>query len=167
MASFDTTPESLNQTIQTLIAANHPELVEANVTVDTIFAFDDKGGFPVKTNGYPSSANIKISNLKSRVKGAADAEICIDRDAFNAMTEGQQQALLDRELHKIMIKRDKEGTIKIDDASRPVLKIKKFDYMLGWFKEIAIRHKENSPELYQAKLLWKNDSKTFFPSLNI
>lgn len=165
MPQFDIAPESINETIQNLIAANHPELVEANVTVDTIFAFDDKGGFPVKTNGYPSAANIKISNLKSRVKGAADAEICIDRDAFNAMTEGQQQALLDRELHKIMIKRDKEGTIKIDDASRPVLKIKKFDYMLGWFKEIAVRHGADSPEVYQASILWQKDGRTFFPKV--
>lgn len=70
MPSFDITPITLQETIQSLITANHPDLVEGNVTVDTIFAFDDKGGFPVKTNGYPSSANIKVSNLKGRVKGA-------------------------------------------------------------------------------------------------
>jgi hypothetical protein len=165
MASFDTTPESLNQTVQSLIEANHPELVEANVTVDTIFAFDDKGGFPVKTNGYPSSANIKINNLKSRIKGAADAEITIDRDAFNSMNEGQQQALLDRELYRLIVKRDKEGNVKVDDADRACLKIKKFDYMLGWFKEIAVRHGADSPEVYQANILWQKDGRTFFPKV--
>ncbi len=89
MPQFDITPESLNETVQSLIEANHPDLVEANVTVDTIFAFDDKGGFPVKTNGYPSAANIKVSNLKTRIKGAKDAEITIDRDAFNSMNKDQ------------------------------------------------------------------------------
>ena len=165
MPQFDITPESLNATVQSLIEANHPELVEANVTVDTIFAFDDKGGFPVKTNGYPSSANIKINNLKSRIKGAADAEITIDRDAFNSMNEGQQQALLDRELYRLIVKRDKEGNVKVDDADRACLKIKKFDYMLGWFKEIAVRHGADSPEVYQANILWQKDGRTFFPKV--
>lgn len=165
MPQYDITPTTLQETVQNLITANHPDLVEANATVDTIFAFDDKGGFPVKTNGYPSAANIKISNLKSRVKGAADAEICIDRDAFNAMTEPQQAALIDRELYRLIIVRDKEGAVKTDDSSRPKLKIKKFDYMLGWFKEIAMRHGEASPEVYQANILWKKDGATFFPKV--
>lgn len=165
MASFDITTPEINQTVQSLIEANHPELVEANVTVDTIFAFDDKGGFPVKTNGYPSSANIKINNLKSRVKGSADAEIVLDRDAFNSMSATQQQALIDRELYKLIVKRDKEGNVKVDDADRACLKIKKFDYMLGWFKEIAVRHGADSPEVYQANILWQKDGRTFFPKV--
>ena len=162
---FDITPQSLNDTVQSIIESNHPELAEANATVDTIFAFDDKGGFPVKTNGYPSAANIKISNLKSRVKGAADAEICIDREAYNSMTEPQRVALLDRELFRLAVVRDKEGTIKTDDASRPKIKIKKFDYMLGWFREIAVRHGSDSPEVYQASILWNKDGRTFFPKV--
>lgn len=165
MPQFDITPDSLNETVQSLIEANHPELVEANVTVDTIFAFDDKGGFPVKTNGYPSAANIKVSNLKTRIKGAKDAEITIDRDAFNSMNKDQQAALLDRELYKLSVKRDKEGNIKTDDADRAKLGLKKFDYMLGWFKEIAVRHGENSPEVYQASILWHKDGRTFFPTV--
>ena len=165
MPSFDITTPEINQTVQSLIETNHPELVEANVTVDTIFAFDDKGGFPVKTNGYPSSANIKINNLKSRIKGAADAEITIDRDAFNSMNEGQQRALLDRELYRLIVKRDKEGNVKVDDADRACLKIKKFDYMLGWFKEIAVRHGADSPEVFQANILWQKDGRTFFPKV--
>jgi len=165
MPNFDITPSSIADTITNLIEKNHPELLESGATVDTIFAFDDKGGFPVKTNGYPSAANIKISNLKSRVKGAADAEICIDRDAYNSMTDLQREALLDRELHKLVVVRDKEGVIKTDDSSRPKMKLKKFDYMLGWFKEIAVRHGENSPEVYQANILWQRDGRTFFPKI--
>lgn len=165
MPNFDITPNTIAETITKLIASNHPELVEANATVDTIFAFDNNGGFPVKTNGYPSSANIKISNLKSRVKGAADAEICIDREAFNAMSIPQQEALLDRELFRLVVKRDKEGNVKTDDAERPVLRLKKFDYMLGWFKEIAVRHGSDSPEVYQASILWQKDGRTFFPKI--
>lgn len=165
MPSFDITSPEINETVQKLITANHPELVEANATVDTIFAFDDKGGFPVKTNGYPSAANIKISNLKSRVKGAMDAEIVIDKAAYDSMTDLQREALLDRELYKLIVVRDKEGAVKTDDSERPKLRLKKFDYCLGWFKEIAIRHGQNSPEVYQANILWQKDGRTFFPKV--
>lgn len=165
MPSFDITSPQIAETITKLIEANHPELVEANATVDSIFAFDDKGGFPVKTNGYPSAANIKISNLKSRVKGAADAEIILDREAFNAMSATQQEALIDRELYKLLVVLDKEGAVKTDDSGRPKLKIKKFDYMLGWFKEIAQRYGQDSPEVYQANILWQKDGRTFFPKI--
>lgn len=165
MPSFDITPDSLNNTVTELLNENHPELVEANVTIGTIFAFDDKGGFPVKTNGYPSAANIKISNLKSRVKGEPDAEIVIDKEAYNSMSETQKKALLDRELYRLVVVRDKEGNIKTDDAERAKLKIKKFDYMLGWFREIAQRHGSDSPEVYQASILWHKDGRTFFPTV--
>ena len=165
MPNFDITPITLNDTITELLNENHPELVEANVTIGTIFAFDDKGGFPVKTNGYPSAANIKISNLKSRVKGEPDAEIVIDREAYNSMSDTQKKALLDRELYRLVIVRDKEGNVKTDDADRAKMRIKKFDYMLGWFREIAQRHGSDSPEVYQASMLWQKDGRTFFPTV--
>lgn len=165
MPKFDIAPQSINDTISKLIAANHPELEESGATVDSIFAFDENGNHPVKTNGYPSAANVKINNLRSRIKGAKDAEITIDRDAFNSMTEPQQEALLDRELLRLEIARNKDGEIKRDDADRPKIKIRKFDYMLGWFKKIAQRHGADSPEVYQAKILWQKDGKTFFPEV--
>jgi hypothetical protein len=33
---------------------------------------------------------------------------------------------------------------------------------MGWFRDIALRHKENSPEVYQAQMLWQADATTFF-----
>ena len=81
------------------------------------------------------------------------------------MSVPQQEALLDRELFRLVVKRDKEGNVKTDDAERPVLRLKKFDYMLGWFKEIAVRHGGDSPEVYQANILWQKDGRTFFPKI--
>lgn len=164
MTSYDKAPQEVIELINKTIDDFYPELKEAGVTVEALFAFSETADYPVKFGGYPALAYIKISNLKSRVKGMADAEITIDKGAYEAMNPMQQRALLDHELHHLIVARDKDGNIKIDDCSRPKLKVKKHDYQMGWFREIAVRHGENSPEVYQAKLLWNNDGKTFFPA---
>lgn len=159
---YDIPSESTVTLIQSTLGEFHPELAEAQVTVDAIMAYNDKG-FPVKEGGYPALACTKINSLVNRIKGFKDASITIDGAAFESMAEAEQKAIIDRQLYCLSVVRDKEQNIKVDDASRPKLRVKKCDYRLSWFREIAVRHKENSPEVYQAKLLWRNDSKTFFP----
>jgi hypothetical protein len=162
MAHYDTAPDEIIDLINETIEEFHPDLVEAQCTVDAILAFDDKGGFPVKAGGYPALACIKITSLKNRVKGMADAEITIDAEAFKNMNALQQKALIDHELYHLIVARDKENNIKTDDANRPKLRMRKHDHQMGWFKAIAIRHKQNSPEVYQANLLWNSDAPIFF-----
>ena len=162
MTTYDIVPTEVLDLIKQTMEEYHEELHEADVTVDAIFAFNESGDYPVKFGGYPALAFIKINSLKNRVKGAMDAEITIDRDAYNAMSQLQRIALIDHELHHLIIARDKEDNIKFDDAERPKLKIRKHDYQMGWFRDIALRHKENSPEVYQAQMLWQADATTFF-----
>ena len=162
---YDTPTPEVAEIISSLIEEYYPDLKEAAATIESLFAYDNKGGFPVKAGGYPALACIKINNLKNRVKGFADAEITIDAENFNSMTKAQKISLLDHELYHLIVVRDKEGAIKTDDASRPKLRLKKHDYQMGWFREIAIRHGDNSPEVYQAKILWQNDGRTFFPKV--
>lgn len=163
MAHYDTAPQEVLDLINSTIEEFYPELVEADVTVDAMMAYDEKGGFPVKHGGYPALAMIKSTSLKNRVKGMADAEITIDAEAFKNMNKLQQKALIDHELCHLIVVRDKEGNIKTDDADRPKLRMRKHDHQMGWFREIAIRHKYNSPEVYQATLLWNEDAPIFFP----
>lgn len=162
MTTYDTVPQDVLDLINNTIDEYHRELKSAGVTVDAVFAFDDNGEHPVKFGGYPAYAYIKITSLKNRIKGMADAEITIDGDAFKSMNEKQRIALIDHELYHLAVAYDKEGNVKFDDAERPKLKIRKHDYQLGWFREIALRHKENSPEVYQARILWNADAQTFF-----
>lgn len=162
MPNYDTAPKEIIALINETTNEFHPELVEAGVTIEAVMAFDDKGGYPVKANGYPALACIRANSLKNRVKGFADAEITIDKSAYDALNDQQKKALIDHELFHLVVVRDKEGNIKHDDAERPKIKLKKHDYQFGWFREIALRHGENSPEVYQANLLWKNDGPTFF-----
>ena len=162
MTTYDTAPQEVLDLIKSTMEQYHDELHNAGVTVDAMFAYDANGEHPVKHGGYPALAYIKITSLKNRIKGMADAEITIDGDAYNAMNELQRIALIDHELHHLIIARDKEDHIKFDDAERPKLKIRKHDYQMGWFRDIALRHKENSPEVYQAQMLWQADATTFF-----
>lgn len=164
MPHYDQPSEQVIALIKSTIKEFHPELDEAQVTVDAIMAYNDKG-FAVKAGGYPALACIKANSLANRIKGLADALITIDGDSYDSMSEAQQRGLIDHELTHLNIKRDKEQNIVTDDAGRPKIKMKKHDYQMGWFREIAIRHGENSPEVYQAKLLWRNDGKTFFPQV--
>ncbi len=165
MPYYDASTPQVAEIINSLIGQYYPDLEEGQVTIESIFAYDNKGGFPVKAGGYPALACIKVNNLKNRVKGFADAEITIDAEAFKAMTDPQKIALLDHELYHVLVVRDKEGNIKTDDANRSKLRLKKHDYQMGWFKEIAQRHGENSPEVYQANILWQKDGRTFFPKI--
>lgn len=165
MTNYDIVPQEVHDLINSTLEKHHPELVDAGVTIDAIFAFNDKGEHPVKFGGYPALAVIKITSLKNRVKGQCDAEITIDRDAYQSMNNDQRTALIDHELYHLLIARDKEDNIKYDDADRPKLKIRKHDYQMGWFREIARRHGYNSPEVYQAMILWREDGHTFFPTV--
>lgn len=162
---YDTPTPEVAEIISSLIEEYYPDLKEAAATIESLFAYDNKGGFPVKSGGYPALACIKVNNLKNRVKGFADAEITIDAENFNGMTHEQKKGLLDHCLYSLNVIRDKEGAVKTDDASRPKMRIKKYDYRLSWFREIALRNKENSPEVYQANILWQKDGKTFFPKV--
>jgi hypothetical protein len=165
MTTYDTASQEVLDLIKQVMEQYHEELNEADVTVDAMFAYDENGDHPVKHGGYPALAYIKVTSLKNRIKGMMDAEITIDGEAYKAMTQPQRIALIDHELHHLIIARDKEENIKLDDANRPKLKIRKHDYQMGWFRDIALRHGDNSPEVFQAKMLWNADANTFFPKV--
>lgn len=160
---YDTVPQETLELIHSVLTEYHPDLCNNGVTVDALFALADEK--PLKVGGYPVIAFIKINSTKLRIKGLADCEITIDKQIWESLTERQKISLLDHELTHINVKKDKDGVTKTDDCNRPALSMRRHDYQLGWFREVANRHGENSTECYQAKLLLKNDGKIFFPEV--
>lgn len=160
----DPTSETLSL-LSSVMEEYYPDLIKNNVTVDVTMAFA-KEGEPLKCGGYPALAFVKITSLKHRVKGLKDSEITIDGQIWETLTDPQRRAIIDHELQHLIIALDKEGNAKIDDAGRVKLRLRRHDYQLGWFREVANRHGENSTECYQAKILLKNDGSTFFPKEN-
>lgn len=142
---------------------HHSDLVDAGVTIDVIAAFPktDDNGDPVeehclKLHGYPCYAVIKINSYKLRAQGHADAEITIDGYQWETLDDDARRAIIDHELTHLEIKRGKEGEIVTDDLSRPKLKMRLHDTQVGWFKEVAARHKKSSIEVQQAIEIFTN-----------
>jgi hypothetical protein len=105
----------------------------------------------IKLHGYPCAAVISIIPYKQRVDKRADAEIIIDAEWWDNATEPQQRALLDHEITHLEIQRDENGFVRTDDVGRPKLKMRLHDFDFGGFREIAIRHGSNAPEVEAAR----------------
>lgn len=164
-------PKEVIELANQVIDRFHPEFKDAELKVDFIFALGESMGPAIKHGGYPANAICRIISLKDRVKGNGDAEIVIDGDQWNDWSEEQRQALLDHELHHIIIQRvggmhwHGEGVMLRDDSGRPKLKLRKHDAQFGWFEVIAQRHGAASFECQQAKQVFEEHKVYFQPEL--
>lgn len=148
--TYDSVPAEVPDMVAGLIDEFHPELAEAEVSIDYLFAFNDRGP-AVKLHGYPCQATIKVNGYKARKQGLADATIEIDGANWLGKTEDEQRALLDHEIEHLVVLRDKKtGEIKRDSLDRPRLKCRLHDYELGGFRVIAERHGQAAPEVQHA-----------------
>jgi hypothetical protein len=151
-----------------LIHENYPGLAKAAVRIDYLFArasLDDAGepaGSAITHNGYPANGLCRILGLKDRVMGRGDCEIIIDGDQWPKWNEAVRRALIDHELYHIELCIDyRTGILKKDDIGRPKLRLRKHDFQVGWFHEIAERHGRASFEVRQALTL-KCRANTYF-----
>jgi hypothetical protein len=155
MPVFEKAKNATVELLGRIMKKYHPELHEAGVLVDVIMALPttnsqgESTGPPLKKNGYPCAAIVKIVSLADRVAGLGDAMLKIDADEWKAMTDGQQAALIDHELTHLQLKRDGDGVAKTDDLGRPKLQIKRHDVEIGWFSDVVRRHERDALE-YQA-----------------
>jgi len=135
----------------------HPVLEQCEVTVAVLAVsdIDEETGEirPALThNGYPAAATVKITSLKDRVLGIADAVITLDAATWADLDEAGRLALLDHELCHLQVRGGDKGLVGIDrdrqldrhprrdDHGRPVLTMRRHDWQLGGFREIAKRH---------------------------
>lgn len=132
----------------------HGRLAEAGVTVDLLWT-EDTNGKPFLVSGYPAIARVRICSLDERVAGRADAEIVLDRGEWMGLEQAEQVAVMDHELTHLVLVYEKmgrvvTGTVKRDDHNRPRLKMRRHDYQVGGFRDIAERHRSHSQEWQQA-----------------
>lgn len=147
----------------------HMDLITEKVRIDYVFAMADVNDDGQKVNDAITRNGVKCLGLcrkigpKDRALGRGDAEITLDADWWaNASTE-EQEALLDHELHHISIAKDKDGCTKYADDRRPVIKLRKHDVEVGWFRIIAERHGRRSQEVIQARQIVDRFGQLFFP----
>lgn len=141
-----------------------------NVTIGALFVFDieDSSKQALQHGGYPAAAMIRITPLRERALGVADAVIIIDRAVWLSMKTDQCDALIDHELHHLVRDID-EDTMrpKTDAVDRPKLLMRKHDRQFGWFDAVADRHGENSMEVRQARSLLAETSQLYFDFGNL
>ena len=147
-------PGEVRAVLEDVLAEYHPELAEAGVTINLLFANSTGNGPAVKLHGYPCAAVVKINGLKARVEGVMDATITIDGDAWPDWSTGQRKALIDHELYHLELAHDaKTGNYKYDDAGRPKLKMRNHDWQMGGFDAIARRHGQAAFEVQAVRVL--------------
>jgi hypothetical protein len=125
------------------------------VTIAALFIYDLEATESVLTHGgYPAQAVVRLTPVRDRALGVADAVIILDRSNWITLTRAQRTALLDHELHHLDRVLDEETELpQCDAVDRPKLRIRKHDHQFGWFDAIAERHGDSSPEVRQAKSL--------------
>lgn len=162
MKTYSEAPD-VSGTVEEIQELHHPEL--DGVTVGVLFVFDDEESSDsvLKYQGYPAQAVARITPLRDRAMGLADALIVVDRANWVALTQSQRDALIDHELTHLTRALDKETQRpKSDVLGRPKLRMRQHDHQFGWFDEIAQRHGEASPEVRQATRLMESSGQLYF-----
>lgn len=144
-----------------IMRAYQPELIEYDVRITYLFASSSTDRPAVSVGGYPCYAKVKIVPLVQRADGRADAEIVIDKLAWESADDVQREAMLAHELWHLDLHR-KDGTPQFDDAGRPKLKMRKHDVQHGWFHAIADRYGDSSVEVLQAKQFADKHGQLYF-----
>jgi hypothetical protein len=138
-----------------VLRAHHAPLFDAGVKVGVLFAVNDTG-HAVTGHGYPALATVKVVSLKDRVHKGTDAELVIDRRAYEELTDAQRDALLDHEMSHLALKKfgyvavkdsrgeptgETELVCERDDLDRPKLVGVKGDWSAGdGFRSVCRRH---------------------------
>jgi hypothetical protein len=162
MKTYSQAPDAEGH-VEKMRASHHEEL--EGVTIAPLFVFDSEESSlsVLKHGGYWAAATMRITPLKDRALGIADAQIVIDRACWAKYSARQRNALVDHELTHLTRKIDKEtGEMVTDALDRPKLILRKHDHQFGWFDEVAQRHGEASIEVQQARRLVEISGQLYF-----
>lgn len=173
MATYSKATKELKEFSTSILSefTTHKLVLDANVNIEFLFAFGERNdndelvSDALTRRGYRVLGICRKTSEKERVAGRADVEITLDHDYWDQADEAQQKALLDHELHHIEVVTDEAGTVVIDGARRPKIRMRKHDVEVGWFKIIAERNTTFSQECIQARAIFDQHGQAFFPWL--
>jgi hypothetical protein len=155
VAIYTTAEQDARDLLAAVMKQHHPEFVEVGVRVNVLMATrarDEKTGEPkgesaLRHHGWPAQALIKINGHRDRVAGKADADLYLDAERWDELTQRQRQALLHHELLHLEIQSDEDGNVVLDDCNRPKLRIRPHDYQMGGFYQVAEDYGADAPEV--------------------
>lgn len=176
MPSFEKADREVIRMAEELISQFHKQLSEAAVRITYMIAWPclDESGSPMEdaiTKGGMKCLGLTRKNAtRHRKEGLADATITLDGPYWDLAETEQRRSLLDHELQHIAVvpdgQNDKgEAVYKRDNAGRPIIKLRKHDLEIGWFKACAVRHGVYSQERMQANQLMADNGQYFWPDI--
>lgn len=163
MKTYSPASEDVERTIERVRLEYHaPDL--DGVTIAALFVYDMEASEPVLMHGgYPAQATVRITPVKDRALGMADAVIVIDRSNWLTLTMAQRDALIDHEITHLERAVDKDTELPLCDAvDRPRLKMRRHDRHYGWFDAVAERHGKASAEVRQAVALIESTGQLYW-----
>jgi hypothetical protein len=166
MPTFERCPKEVNRLADELFQKFEENKPLENLKIDYVFAYGERDDVTeallqpaIKDKGREVQGICRKTNLKERALGHGDIEICLDGDWWETATTPQRLALLDHELHHVVV------TDKTDDMERPIIKLREHDFEVGWFRVIAERHGRASGECAQAAKVMLDHGQAFWPDI--
>lgn len=155
------------------VLAEHTELsglVEAEVTVDTLFCVrgdKDMFGALKGPGGYEIEASVKQTNHEQRVKGNADIVLTLDADKWdNLPDDRKREAVVYKQLSKLVVRSDKKGEPRVDKGGRPVVGVRRVDYFVELDTRVIDKFGSDAPELRITRKMAEYHGPQLFPWVN-
>lgn len=113
--TFALADEEAHERVARMMALYHPMLRDAGVLVGILFA-SAEGGPSIRVKGAAVAATMQVVSLKDRVLKKVDAQMVIAREAWQARTATERNALCDHELSHLRLKNAQYWTLLGSDG---------------------------------------------------
>lgn len=144
--------------------AHRERLAEVEIAMLAAYASKDKDGEPrgeaLARDGDPILGKVRIMTLEDRADGTHDVRLILNGDLWGQLSVGSQRAVVDMCLMRIEVV-IKDGRPKRDDAGRPVLRKRKWDYNHCGFVEVDERHGLSSPAVQELRTFFNEHGQTY------
>jgi len=141
-------------------------LADVNIVVLAAYASRDKDDEPrgeaIGSIARPVLGKIRITSLEDRVAGNADVRLLLHGDRWGQLSSAMQRAVIDDCLTMIEVLQE-DGAPKRDDAGRPKLRKRDFDFVHSGFHDVAKRHGASSVEVHNLRVLFDEHGQTYLP----
>lgn len=136
--TFQVADSEVMDLLASIISEHFEELenLEVKPIIEVLMAWTDKDGPALKRMGHGCAAMVSVVKAEERSTGGPDVRIKIDRVRWLDLDEDGQKALLHHELMHLVPKMSAESDAQVlDDYNRPVIKLRKDDWMLTGFRK--------------------------------
>lgn len=153
--------------LEVLMAEHHSELTDAEVSVDVLLVFETEDDPEDRTvvlrrHGHPVDAVISLTNTAMRTLGRADAVLFLDSAVWGKAVDEDRRGILDHQLQRLELRRDKNGDVKLDEAGRPKLRLRLEDWAIAGFHAVVRRNGEHAPEVHAVRACRDEKSGQYF-----